>query len=332
MTAVNIVDVASWLPERWMTAAEIGARSGIPEEIIVTRFGLDGKHIAGPEDHNSDMSARAGLLALDRAGLRPEDVDVVAYFGSMWRDFEVWSVSPKIMQLMGATNAWALEMANVSCGAPVALKVASDFLRGAADVDTLLLVGASRESHLLDYSNERSRFMFNFGDGGAAAVLSKSRPGHEIISSAIITDGEFADDVAVYAGGSKHPATHQTIDSGMHYLDVGDPNSMKERLDPVSGPNFIKVARQALERAGITAADLALMVPLHFKRSFFDWVLQELEIPEEKTVYLKTTGHMSGIDPIVGLAERREDLNPGDYIMLISAGTGYTWAANVVRW
>lgn len=332
MTAVNIVDVASWLPERWMTAAEIGERSGIPEEIIVTRFGLDGKHIAGPEDHNSDMSARAGLLALDRAGLRPEDVDVVAYFGSMWRDFEVWSVSPKIMQLMGATNAWALEMANVSCGAPVALKVASDFLRGAADVDTLLLVGASRESHLLDYSNERSRFMFNFGDGGAAAVLSKSLPGHEIISSAIITDGEFADDVAVYAGGSKHPATHQTIDAGMHYLDVRDPNSMKERLDPVSGPNFIKVARQALERAGITAADLALMVPLHFKRSFFDWVLQELEIPEEKTVYLKTTGHMSGIDPIVGLAERREDLNPGDYVLLISAGTGYTWAANVVRW
>jgi 3-oxoacyl-[acyl-carrier-protein] synthase-3 len=329
---VNIVDVASWLPDRWMTAAEIGERSGIPEEIIVNRFGLDGKHIAGPEDHNSDMSARAGLLALDRAGLRPEDVDVVAYFGSMWRDFEVWSVSPKIMQLMGTTNAWALEMANVSCGAPVALKVASDFLRGAADVDTLLLVGASRESHLLDYSNERSRFMFNFGDGGAAAVLSKSRPGHEIISSAIITDGEFADDVAVYAGGSKHPATHQTIDSGMHYLDVGDPTSMKERLDPVSGPNFIKVARQALERAGITAADLALMVPLHFKRSFFDWVLQELQIPEEKTVYLKTTGHMSGIDPIVGLAERREDLNPGDYVLLISAGTGYTWAANVVRW
>ena len=232
MTAVNIVDVASWLPERWMTAAEIGERSGIPEEIIVTRFGLDGKHIAGPEDHNSDMSARAGLLALDRAGLRPEDVDVVAYFGSMWRDFEVWSVSPKIMQLMGATNAWALEMANVSCGAPVALKVASDFLRGAADVDTLLLVGASRESHLLDYSNERSRFMFNFGDGGAAAVLSKSRPGHEIISSAIITDGEFADDVAVYAGGSKHPATHQTIDSGMHYLDVGDP-TLVERPFPI---------------------------------------------------------------------------------------------------
>ncbi|MDF1595926.1 MAG: 3-oxoacyl-ACP synthase [Acidimicrobiia bacterium] len=332
MTPVNIVDVAAWLPERWMTAAEIGERSGIDEQIIVERFGLDGKHIAGPEDHNSDMSARAGLLALARAGIAPEEVDVVAYFGSMWRDYEVWSVSPKIMHLVGATNAWAFEMANVSCGAPVALKVAADFLRGAEDVDTMLLVGASRESHLLDYTNQRSRFMFNFGDGGAAAVLSKSRPGHPIISSAIITDGQFADDVAVYAGGSKHPATHATIDAGMHYLDVGDPVSMKERLDPVSGPNFIKVAGQALERAGITSGDLALMVPLHFKRSFLDWVLEELDIPEDKTVYLRTTGHMSGIDPIVGLNERREHLQPGDYVLLISAGTGYTWAANVVRW
>ncbi len=332
MKPVNIVDVASWLPERWMTAAEIGAQAGIPEEIIVERFGLDGKHIAGPDDHNSDMSARAALLALERAEVAPEEVDVVAYFGSMWRDYEVWSVSPKIMDLVGATNAWALEMANVSCGAPVALKVAADFLRGADDVDTLLLVGASRESHLLDYTNQRSRFMFNFGDGGAAAVLSTSRPGHEVIASSIITDGRFADDVAVYAGGSKHPASRATVDAGMHFLDVGDPQSMKERLDPVSGPNFIKVARQALERAGIGADDLALMVPLHFKRSFFDWVLKELGLPEEKTVYLRSTGHMSGIDPLVGLAERRDTLSPGDYVLLISAGTGYTWAANVVRW
>lgn len=332
MTPVNLVDVAAWLPERWMTAAEIGERSGIDEQIIVERFGLDGKHIAGPDDHNSDMSARAGSLALERAGIAPEEVDVVAYFGSMWRDYDVWSASPKIIHLIGAKNAWALEMANVSCGAPVALKVAADFLRGAQDVDTLLLVGASRESHLLDYSNPRSRFMFNFGDGGAAAVLSKSKPGHEIVSSSIITDGQFADDVAVYAGGSKHPATHETIEGGMHYLDVGDPGSMKERLDPVSGPNFVKVARQALERAGITAGDLALMVPLHFKRSFFNWVLEELDIPEEKTVYLRTTGHMSGIDPLVGLNTRRKDLHAGDHVLLISAGTGYTWAANVVRW
>ncbi len=332
MTAVNIVDVASWLPERWMTAAEIGDVSGIDEQIIVERFGLEGKHIAGPDDHNSDMSARAAALALERADITPEEVDVVAYFGSMWRDYEVWSISPKVMHMVGATNAWALEMANVSCGAPVALKVVADLMRGADDIDTLLLVGASRESHLLDYTNHRSRFMFNFGDGGAAAVLSKSRPGHEIISSAIITDGRFADDVAVYAGGSKQPASHETVDARMHYLDVQDPASMKERLDPVSGPNFIEVARRALDRAGIAAADLALMVPLHFKRSFFDWVLAELGIPEEKTVYLKTTGHMSGIDPIVGLADRREDLRPGDYVLLISAGTGYTWAANVVRW
>ncbi len=175
--------------------------------------------------------------------------------------------------------------------------------------------------------------MFNFGDGGAAAVLSKSRPGHEIVASSIITDGRFADDVAVYGGGSKHPASQATVDAGMHFLDVGDPVSMKERLDPVSGPNFIKVARQALERAGIGVEDLALMVPLHFKRSFFDWVLEELGLPEDKTVYLQDRPvTCRGSIRSSGWPSDGPRSQSGDYVLLISAGTGYTWAANVVRW
>lgn len=332
MTRVNIVDVGVYMPERWMTAAEIGTAAGIDEETIVERFGLDGKHIGGPDDHVSTMSARAAEVALHRSGLTAADVDVVAYFGSMWKDYLVWSVSPKIMDLIGARNAWALEMANVSCGAPVALKVAGDFLRGAPDVQTLLLVGACRESHLLDYTNRRSRFMFNFADGAAAAVLTKGRGGHEILASAVITDGRFADDVAVYAGGSRIPADAGTVAAGRHYLDVGDPASMKERLDPVSGPNFLRAARLACEKAGITPADLTLLVPLHFKRSFFEWVIAELGIPEERAVYLRRHGHMSGIDPLVGLDVKRDELRPGDYVLLLSAGTGYTWAGTVVRW
>ena len=332
MTRVNIVDVGTYMPERWMTAAEIGAAAGIDEEIIVERFGLDGKHVGGPDDHVSTMSARAAEVALQRSGLTAADIDVVAYFGSMWKDYSVWSVSPKIIDLIGARNAWALEMANVSCGTPVALKAAGDFLRGASDVENLLLVGACRESHLLDYTNRRSRFMFNFADGAAAAVLSKGQDGHEIVASAVITDGRFADEVAVYAGGSKHPADAETVAAGRHYLDVADPASMKEKLDPVSGPNFLRAARMACEKAGITPADLALLVPLHFKRSFFEWVIAELEIPEEKTVYLRRHGHMSGIDPLVGLDLKRDDLRKGDLVLLLSAGTGYTWAGTVVRW
>lgn len=333
MTArVGLLDIGVFMPERWMPAEEISAASGIPSDVLVERFGLDGKHIAGPEDHVSTMAAAASIQALQRSGVDPADVDVVMYFGSMGKDYYIWSAAPKIQELIGARNAWALEMSYVSCGAPVAIKVATDMLRADPDIDTMVIAGACRESHFLDYGNPRSRFMFNFGDGAAAAVLRRGDDGHEVLSSRIISDGRFADDVAIYGGGSRHPTSHDTVDAGMHRFDVKDPQSMKERLDPVSGANFLRVAREACAAAGVTPADLALVAPIHFKRSFFDWVMKELGVPEDRTVYLRRHGHMSGIDPLVGIDLRRDDLAPGDLVLCLAAGTGYTWAASVLRW
>ncbi len=329
---VGLLDIGVFMPERWMSAAEISQASEIPEEVLIERFGLDGKHIAGPEDHVSTMAAAASIQALERAGVGADEVDVVMYFGSMGKDYYIWSAAPKIQELMGARNAWALEMSYVSCGAPVALKVATDLLRADPDISTMVIAGACRESHFLDYTNQRSRFMFNFGDGGAAAVLRRGDDGHEVLASKIITDGQFADDVAIYAGGSRIPTTHETVDGGKHFFDVGDPQSMKERLDPVSGVNFVKIALDTCAAAGVDIGDVKLLAPIHFKRSFFDWIVAELGIPEERTAYLRRHGHMSGIDPLVGIDMRRDDLSPGDLVLCLSAGTGYTWAASVLRW
>jgi 3-oxoacyl-[acyl-carrier-protein] synthase-3 len=329
---VGLLDIGVFMPEAWMPAAEIAAASGIPEAIIVERFGLDGKHVAGPDDHVSTMAAAASTQALERAGVDPSDVDVVMYFGSMGKDYYIWSASPKIQELIGARNAWAMEMSYVSCGAPVALKVASDMLRADEEIETMVVAGACRESHFLDYTNQRSRFMFNFADGAAAAVLRRGGAGHEVLASRIISDGRFADDVAIYAGGSRNPASHGTVDAGLHFFDVGDPRSMKERLDPISGPNFVRVAKETCAAAGVDVSDVALLAPIHFKRSFFAWIIGELGIPEERTEYLRKHGHMSGIDPLVAIDRRRDDLQPGDLVLCLAAGTGYTWAATLLRW
>lgn len=328
---VGLVDVGVFMPERWMTAGEIAEASGIPEDVIRERFGLEGKHIAGPDDHVSTMSARAAETALTRAGIDASEVDVVAYFGSKWTDYLVWPTASKIQDLIGATNAWSLEMANVSCGAPVALRALSAMMRGDDQLRTVLMVGACRESYLLDYKNQRSRFMFNFADGAAAAVL-RVEQGHRIIGSATISDGSFADYVALFGGGSRNPGSSGSLDEEMHYLDVSDPSAMKEGLDRVSGDNFIEAASQAAQNAGVGLGDIDLLALLHTKRSFFDWITAELGIPEERAVYLSRHGHMSGIDPIVGIDLRRDDLRAGDLVMTLSAGTGYTWAANVIRW
>ena len=119
---------ASYLPERWMTAAEIAARDGIPEQVIVEKFGLRGKHIAAPDEHVSDLSVGRSSACSTRR-LRPEMIDVVMYFGSMWKDYAVWQAAPWIAHRIGATNAFAVEYDNVSHGTPIALRLARDLLR-----------------------------------------------------------------------------------------------------------------------------------------------------------------------------------------------------------
>lgn len=329
---------ASYLPERWMTAAEVAERSGIPEHILVDRFGLRGKHIAAPDEHVSDMAVTAALRLLGESAVDPATIDAVVYFGSTFKDYPVWHVAPHIGHRIGARRAFALELDYVSCGAPVAVRVVRDLLRAEPELHRVLAVGACRESYLLDYENERARFMVTFGDGAVAALFDAGDesdvPGHEVLGAHMITDGSFSLDVKVPAGGSVEPASHASVTARRHLLDVSDPASMKARLDPVTMPAFLDVARVALERSGATLADVSLLCGLHMKRSMHEALRDALGVPADRTVSLDDTGHMSGVDTLLALdrAGRAGMLNAGDLVLLLAAGTGYTWAAACVRW
>ena len=213
---VGLIATASYLPERWMTAAEVASAPGIPEEVIVEKFGLRGKHIAAADEHVSDLSVQAARALLDETGIDPASIDVVMYYGSMWRDYPVWQAAPHIAHRIGATNAFAVEYDNVSHGTPIALRIARDMLRAEEELKTVLVVAACRESYLLDYGNERSRFMFNFGDGAVAGLLTGDARRNELLGSHAITDGSFSLQVKVPGGGSVDP-------DGYPFLDVADP-------------------------------------------------------------------------------------------------------------
>ncbi|HXH95703.1 MAG TPA: 3-oxoacyl-ACP synthase, partial [Gaiellaceae bacterium] len=295
MTHVALAATASYLPERWMTAAEIAERSGIPEPVIVEKFGLRGKHIAGEDEHVSDLSVRAAEGLLSEQGLDPETIDVVMYYGSMWKDYGVWQAAPWIAHRLGASRAYAIEYDNVSCGTPVALRVARDMLLAEEELQTMLVVAACRESYLLDYANERSRFMFNFGDGAVAGLLVKDGARNELLGCHGITDGSFSLQVTVPGGGSVSP------NGGYRYLDVADPVSMKEGLDRVSLANFAGAARGAVERSGATLADVGYLCGIHMKPSMHRDLAAELGLDESRAAYLDDTGHMSGVDPLLAL-------------------------------
>jgi 3-oxoacyl-[acyl-carrier-protein] synthase-3 len=325
---VGLAATASYLPERWMSAAEVGEASGIPEAVVVEKLGLRGKHIAGPDEHVSDLAVAAGKRLLDEQGLDPESIDAVVYYGSTWKDYAVWQAAPWIAHRLGCSKAYAIEYDNVSCGTPVALRLARNFLVAEPDLRNVLVVAASRESYLIDYENERSRFMFTFGDGAVAGLLGRDEPRNEVLGSHAVTDGSLSLQVKVPAAGSAD------WNGGYRFLDVADPAAMKARLDVVSLPNFVAAAEGALARSGAALADVSYLCSLHMKPSMHRALLGALGVDPSRAAYLDDTGHMSGVDSLFALdrAARADELGDGDLVLLLAAGTGYTWAATVVRW
>lgn len=328
---VGIVDLQHYAPERFMTAAEIAEASGIPEVIIGGGFGLEGKHVAGPDEHVSDMCIAAARPLLARNP--DEQVDAVAYFGSHWKDYAVWQVAPKVQHALGI-EGFSLELVNVSAGAPVAIKVVGDMMRADEHMSSVLLVGACKESGLIDFTNPRARFMYTFGDGAVAVLLRRGFDRNVIEGSSLYTDGSFSDFVRVPGGGSVHPASIETVENNMHFLDVSDPSDMKERLDPVTIENFMRVAHEAAARSGCGIGDIDLLLPIHMKRSIHSKLLAEFGLSPEQAIYLDHYGHMSAVDPLLALSLARDEgrVREGDRVLLLAAGTGYTWAASVIRW
>jgi 3-oxoacyl-[acyl-carrier-protein] synthase-3 len=325
---VGLRGIASYLPERWMPASEVSAASGIPEDVIVEKFGLRGKHIAAADEHVSDLSVKAAERLFEETGADPGEIDVVMYYGSMWKDYSVWQAAPWIAHRIGASNAYAVEYDNVSCGTPVALRLARDMLLAEDDLRTMLVVAACRESYLLDYGNERSRFMFNFGDGAVAGLLVKDGGSNELLGCHGITDGSFSLQVKVPSGGSVSP------NGGYRFLDVADPAGMKSGLDEVSLANFVDAARGAVERSDARLEDVGYLCGIHMKPSMHRALVAELGLDPARAAYLDDTGHMSGVDSLLALdrAARAGELRDGELVLLLAAGTGYTWAASVVRW
>ncbi|NEU57416.1 3-oxoacyl-ACP synthase [Halorussus sp. MSC15.2] len=332
---VGLTGYGTYVPDEVVTGEEIAAQSGIPEEVVVEKMGVREKRVCPPDaDHATDMCVKAAEDALADAEVAPQDVDVVLYHGSEYKDFVVWSAAANVAERLGAEDAFAVESYALCAGAPLAIRQAKSQLLADAP-ETALLVSASREEDLVDYGNEDSSFMFNFGSGACAMVLetdpADARTRATVRESAAITDGSFSEDVVMPAGGSRNPPSHATVEQGLHTLDVPDPEGMKERLADVSLPNFLDVADEALARSDCGRDDLDFVALTHMKRSFHDLLTDRLDA---ESYYLDEYGHVQSVDQILALDEglSRGLVESGDLLCFLAAGTGYTWAATVVEW
>ncbi|GAB7012440.1 ketoacyl-ACP synthase III [Halolamina salina] len=333
---VSLTGYGRYVPQETITGPEIADRSGIPEDVVVEKMGVVEKHVCPPDDdHATDMGVAAARDALADAGVDAADVDLVLYHGSEYKDHVVWSAAADIAERLGAENAYATESYSLCAGQPIAFRqVAAQIETG--DVDTALLVGASREEDLVDYTDADASFMFNFGSGACATVLERGA-GERALATfhghAAKTDGSFSRDVIMPAGGSELPPSRATVDEGLHTLTVPDPDGMKERLGEVSLANFLSVADDALAASGLTREDIDFVALTHMKRSFHDYLTDELGVGDGHH-YLDEYGHVQSVDQVLALDEGldRGLVADGDVVLFLAAGTGYTWAASVLRW
>ncbi|MBT9155288.1 MAG: 3-oxoacyl-(acyl-carrier-protein) synthase 3 [Firmicutes bacterium] len=330
--AVGIAAMGVYVPETVENSQDIALKTGIPVEVVAEKLGLRKKHVARPDEHASDMAFAASKMAL--LGFDPAALDAVVYFGSSHKDYSVWSAASKLQYELGAHQAFATEIMSLCAGFTVALRMVKGMMLADAHMDNVLLAVGTKESSLLDYDNPRLRFMFNFGDGGAAVLLRKGWHENVVLESHHITAGFFHKHVKVLEGGSVNPLSGHAFPPQAGLLEVIDPEEMKEHLDPISFKNFVRVVECALEKSGKSTRDLNFLAPVHFKRSMHQQILAALGLNEQNSYYLEDYGHVQAADQIIALweASRRGMLKNGDIVALMAAGTGYTWGATILQW
>lgn len=331
---IGILSTGVYLPTKRMTAEDIATLSGIPMDVVRNKLGIHEKPIPGPADHTVQMGIWAAKKALQKANLDPKAIDVIIYIGEEHKEYPLWTAAIKMQEELGATNAWAFDV-QLRCSTTIlAMKVAKSLMQSDDTIRTILLAGGYRNSDFIDYKNERTRFMFNLGAGGAAMILQKDMKENIVLETDLITDGSFSEDVVVPVGGTKEPLTVEHLEKGLYRLDVLDPEGMKARLEQKSLTNFLKVIQRSLVKSKRSEQNLSYLAMLHMKKSAHDFILDSLNLDQHQSIYLQDYGHIGQIDQILSLelAVEKGLIKDGDIVVLVSAGIGYAWGAVTIQW
>lgn len=331
---VGIVSAGVYIPQTFITAADIAKMSGIPEGVLADKMGIRRKPVPGPNDHSNAMALWAAQDAFAQSSIQPADLDLVLCTTEEWKEYPLWTAGIKLAYDLGARHAWAIDV-QMRCATTMAtLKMAKAMMLSDPELNTVLIAGGYRNGDFIDYTNPRSRFVFGLSAGGGALLLQKNYPHNQLLESAVMVDGSFSLDVIIPAGGTIEPITAEGIAARRNKIDVPDPEGMKARLDQLSIQNFLAVIDKALEKSGLARGDIGYLNILHMKPSAHQFVLSELGLRQDQSYYLGDYGHIGQQDQALSIKKGLETgrLRDGMVMVMVAAGIGYAWSASVVKW
>ncbi|QWB99662.1 3-oxoacyl-ACP synthase [Mycoplasmatota bacterium] len=333
---VGIVGTGIYIPNQWMSAKEISDQTnGVwAESAVIEKLGIKKKSMPGKNDGTQEMGVLAAQNALKNTGVDPLDIDVIIGVGEEWKEYPLTTSSLYIQDKIGAKNAWGIDVANRCCTTVSAMKMAKDMLIADENVNMIMVVGGYRNGDFVDFTDKNMSMMYNLGAGGGAIILKKNYDKNLLLGSHIIADGSLSRTAGVEIGGIANPITHENLEKSKKSLRLMDPVKMKNRLNEVSMPNWFECIDKALDKSNMERKDIDYLAILHIKRSGHEYMLNELGLSEDQTIYLEDYGHIGQVDQILSLHKALEEkkVEKGSVVCMIAAGIGYTWAANIIKW
>lgn len=313
------------VPEKVLTNADLEKIVDTNDEWIVQRTGIRERRITDANTATSDLSVAAAKKALADAGIGAAELDLIIV-ATVTPDHFFPSTACIVQRELGAVKAAAFDLEAACTGFLYGLMVAEQFIR-TGTYKHVLVIGAETLSKITDYTDRNTCILF--GDGAGAAVISASSQ-KGILSVDIGADGRGADLLVQPAGGSRQPATVESVEAKTHFIKMAGQEVFKFAVKIIN-----EASEKALTSAGITSQDLALLIPHQANLRIIDSAARRLDIDREKVyVNLDRYGNMSAASVPVALAEAREQglLMQGSHVLLVGFGGGLTWGAAVIKW
>src|SRR5208283_4445276 len=322
----SISGVGSYVPARILTNAELERLVDTSDEWITTRTGIKARRLAAKNEFTSDLAAQAALRAMHRAGVTPEQIELIIV-ATITPDMPFPSTACLVQRKIGAHRAAGFDLEAACSGFIYGLEIAQQFIMSRT-YDTILVIGAEKLSTIVDWQDRSTCVLF--GDGAGAAILRNRGDEHGILTTCMGADGSQADILLMPGGGAKFPASKESVSAGMHYLKMAGKEVFKNAVIAMQ-----TAAEEALRRCNLTISDIKCVIPHQANIRILEAIAERLGAPMDKVyVNLHRYGNISAASVAIALDEaaREGRFQHGDLILLVVFGSGLTWASCVIQW
>jgi len=324
--SAGIIGVGMYAPEKVLTNAELAGTLNTTAEWIETMSGIRERHIAAPSQAASDLGLVAAQRALARAGVSPDEVDLIIVSTST-PDMQFPSTACIIQERLGIKNIPAFDLTAVCSGFVYALTVGAQFIANEFS-RTVLVIGTEAVSRVINWSEKETCMLI--GDGAGAVVLRQVPAGYGVLSAKLGADGSGANFMMVPAGGSRMPVTAEVLDKKMNKIQMNGSEVFKFAMKMLP-----EVTEQALALANLRTEELKLIIPHQANRRIIEAAARRMELPMEKfMVNVERYGNTSSATIPIALHEALETgrIESGDLIALTGFGGGLAWGSLIMRW